>query len=291
MIEIMKPYRLSAAIALALIIWTTTASAQSTTIDEKKGLPGLNTDRPNYQVMVIPFEPKLYISEIDQRVNAETQMTFQEIRSDFRGALDLLLVAELKKRFKVLSVLKDTTVVHNDIKLVYESIGYDYLPLPEGGKDDNKKAAVKEDRVKSTTGQAKTKNNATIQDGQLVVTTNDQKRYMNTKVLNPKLLSDLHRKYGINYFVFVNELDLKYDMANRSKGMASGNVNRLATVHYSVYDASGKLLAGGVATKDFSGEMNEPKKIKATCFIPIAQYIAAQVGDKPTTAVPKQQQK
>ena len=115
---------------------------------------------------------------------------------------------------------------------------------------------------------------------------------MNTKVLNPKLLGDLHRKYGINYFVFINELDFKYEMENRSKAMAGGTADRKATIHYSIIDYTGKLIAGGVAAKEFSGAMNEPKKIKASCFIPIVQYIAGQISNEgaPITA-PKQKSK
>ena len=271
-------------------------SGQSNTfLDDKKALPGLPAERPNFQVMVIPFEPKLYISEIDQRINAETQMSFEEIRADFRNALDLLLVAELKKRFKVMSLLRDTAQTHADIRMVYESIGYDFVPLPEGGTDAAKKNNTIEARKftdKNNSEKDKKKTAGTIQDGQLVVTTNDQKRYMNTKVLNPKLLGDLHRKYGINYFVFINELDLKYEMENRSKAMAGGTADRKATIHYSIIDYTGKLIAGGVAAKDFSGAMNEPKKIKATCFIPIVQYIAGQISNEgaPTVA-PKQKSK
>jgi len=95
---------------------------------------------------------------------------------------------------------------------------------------------------------------------------------MNTKISEPKLLNYLTTKYKTDYFVFINQLDIKNNMD--SYDLVTDTYQREITVHYSILDKTGKNLSAGVATSTFSSKENEPKKIVADSFSPIASYIA-----------------
>lgn len=210
------------------------------------------------KVLVIPFEPKLYMSEIDKNVNKETNMNFNQIRNAFRSGLDYSVVAEFRKKHKVISLMSDSTRSVSEQNYIYKSIAYKYEVVPDSNREKSTEKEVKE--------QPK------VQNGQLNVATNSQKKYMNTKITNPNLLTTLNKKYGTEIFIFINELDLKINFDNNGKSSA-GTYDRIAEVHYSIYDLSGKLIDSGLATKIFPATVDNPNKIVNSYFSDVAQTI------------------
>ena len=239
---------------------STVSFAQTTySPDEKpKVAPPVPVEKKDTRkVLVIPFEPKLYMSEIDENVNKETKLNFKQIRNAFRSGLDYSVVAEFRKKYKVVTLMSDSAHIISDQNYVYESIAYKYEVVP----DPNAKTSTEKPVDKPK-----------VQNGQLAVTTNDQKKFMNTKITNPKLLATLNRTYGAEIFIFINELDIKNNIDNSTK-TAMGTYERIAGVHYSIYDLDGKLLDSGLATKGFPSTANNPNKIVNSYFSDIAQTI------------------
>ena len=54
-----------------------------------------------HKVMVIPFEPKLYMSQIDHKINAETKLNQKEIKETFRKSVNAELAKALKQKYEV----------------------------------------------------------------------------------------------------------------------------------------------------------------------------------------------
>ena len=52
-----------------------------------------------HKVMVIPFESKLYMSEIDHKINAETKLSQKEIKEAFRKGINAELARALKQKY------------------------------------------------------------------------------------------------------------------------------------------------------------------------------------------------
>ena len=92
--------------------------------------------------------------------------------------------------------------------------------------------------------------------------------------ISNEVLSYLNKKYTSEYFVFINQLDIKNDMS--SYDINTDSYQREVVVHYSILDITGKTINAGIATSRFSSKENNPKKIVAQCFSPIATYIAAK---------------
>jgi len=201
--------------------------------------------------MLIPFEPKLYMSEMDMKINQQTNWSFQQIRENFRHQLDIQLKLKLRSIAPVVSFYSDSIQMASDLATIYKSttLSYDLVEA-------------------STTPTAKQKG---ITNGQITVEVNNDKKFMNTKLSDTKLLPYLNKKYKSEYFVFINQLDIKKDID--SYDPATDLYQREITVHYTIIDKNGKTISEGITTSRFSSKENDPKKIASSNFSSIGTYI------------------
>ncbi|HEY0029722.1 MAG TPA: hypothetical protein VGC65_03100 [Bacteroidia bacterium] len=220
------------------------------------------------KICIVPFEPKLYMSEIDQKINQQTKWDWETIRENFRHQLDAQLKLKLQSTMPVLSFYADSAKMSKDLEYTYKStnLSYDLVSNPTDAKKVNEKQSG-------------------ITNGQITVEQNNDKKFMNTKLTNAEALTYLNKKYAVEYFIFINELDIKNDM--NSYDLATDTYQREVTVHYSIIDKAGKTINAGVATSKFSSKENNPKKIVAQCFNPIAAYIAAKFSSVVKPEAPK----
>lgn len=209
------------------------------------------------KICIVPFEPKLYMSEIDQKINQQTKWDWETIRENFRRQLNDQLKLKLESTYSVLSFYADSAKMSKDLEFTYKStdLAYDLVSKPSDAKTPNKKQSG-------------------ITNGQITVEQNTDKKFMNTKLTNVEVIEYLNKKYLSEYFVFINELDIKNNMD--SYDINTDTYQREVTVHYSILDKTGKTISAGIATSSFSSKENNPKKIVAQCFSPIATYIAAK---------------
>jgi len=209
--------------------------------------------------MVVPFEPKLYMGEIDQKIGEQTKWNFNQMREYFRHQLDNQLAQKLRVADpSVFSFYVDSAKTHKDLEYVYKSttISFDALDHPTAPTVENKKQSG-------------------IKNGQVAVELSSDNHFTNIKLSNPELINYLSKKYKSQYFVFINELDLK--AVPDSYDMSSNSSQREVVVHYTIVDASSKLINAGAATARFNSKVNDPKKIVSLTFAPIAAYIAGKL--------------
>ncbi len=248
---------------LVLII-SVALQAQNTTIDNEKKTESMLSAEAllrKQKVLIIPFDPKMYMSEIDKKVNAETKLTGPQIMTAFREGLDEMIFLAVKQKTSVYSFLNDSAKCAKDMAHTYVSTAYSYEPVPADNasiKDLNKPVDKRSDPK--------------IVNGQLTVLPNMEKKFMNKKVSDPKLLSYLGQKYGSSVFIFVNQIDIKNNP--ESYDVVADTYKRDVMVHYTIMDKDGKYLAYGISTSSFSSSINDPKKITNTYFMPIANTIA-----------------
>jgi hypothetical protein len=223
---------------------------------------------PNGKIMLIPFEPKLYMSEMDMKINQQTNWNFQQIRENFRHQLDTQLKLKLKSIAPVVSFYSDSIQMATDLATIYKSTNLSY------------------DLVEASTTPPPTKQKG-ITNGQITAEVNNDKKFMNTKLNDTKLLPYLNKKYKSEYFVFINQLDIKKDID--SYDPATDLYQREITVHYTIIDKSGKTISAGITTSRFSSKENDPKKIASSNFSSIGTYLTSilSANIKQSTAVNK----
>lgn len=232
--------------------------------------PTLNkskTERENpalHKVMLVPFEPKLYLGEVDRNIHAETQLTAREIKNKFRDGLnDELYKAFKAAKYNVVDLMADTIKYKKDLDGLYQYLSYEYLPVP----DQNNYSPPKKEKTENK-----------IEKGQLVVETNSEKRFMEARLTNPKVVPLLYGKYKTDLFVFINQLDILASGSKDPSSLGQGNPNRKIVVHYTVYTYDAKEINSGLIEEDFDPLLNNPKKIIDIHFKKIASTMVERVN-------------
>jgi len=224
-------------------------------------------------VLIIPFESKMYISDIDRDLAQNHQMTFQEIKAKFRAALDREVFIALKKYYNPFSFYSiPPEESRNELGYIYNSIGYKYEVVPE-------EVVVKKENVGTKLlGKFKKKKKedeyikAGMQGGQIVSQVDNREKYMKTTLVNEKLMPSLNSKFGAQYYIFINQLDIKRGADMRYAASDEG-YKREIKVHYTIFDNSGDEVSSGAIKSRFSSNENDIEKIIRIQFPLIAERI------------------
>jgi len=211
------------------------------------------------KIMLITFDPRMYISEVDQNINKETKMTFKQIIHAFQKSFEGVLVSQFKPSYNVVSLMADTAKTSKDLKLIHYSVDYKYEQVPAPGQ---LLPAKEKEKPKATF------TNGIIDKGM----SEPEKKFMNTRINSKTLLGQLHKKYKTEIFLFINELDIK---ASTDFDEATGAYQRDVAVHYSVFNKDGKQLCAGLAETRCPSSVNVPSKIAGSYFTPLAKVIFA----------------
>jgi len=258
-----------ALICLFAIASTITISAQNST----SGAAVESGSTSKSSVLIIPFESKMYLSDIDRDLAHKNDMNFHDIKAKFRAALDREIYIALKQYYKPLSFYSVAPQEsQKELAYIYNSIGYKYEVVPE------EEVVKKENIGTKLVGKFKKKEKeeeyieAGIQGGQVVSKVDNREKYMKTKLSNEKLLPNLNEKYIASHYVFINQLDIKRGADSRYLGTEEG-YKREIKVHYTIFDNKGKEVSSGAIKSRFPSGQNDIDKIIKVQFPLIAQRI------------------
>ena len=206
-------------------------------------------------VLVIPYQPGMHLSDSDPDIAMGSQMNLQEMRD----ALRMGLVRELNKNFaevyNVIGTDNDFVIeAGHDMDVLYHSLMFEsdsVYPLK-----DPKKFAIKDTAVK--------KNNSSKIKPEI--------SYINVAIQDQLLLPDFSEKYNADYFIFLNEIDIKTHFDD-CMDLALKIYRRDLKIHYSIFDKRGKQLYGDVAIVHFASNSNDVDEIIGHNFPVLAKYI------------------
>ena len=244
---------------LSFMLFASQIQAQDKTIGSGNK-PTTKEAVSKHKIMIIPFENRMYLSEIDFMINKETKLNAKQIKATMRDGLNEQFYKKLKPKMPVVDLLEDTTKTKKDLADIYQYLGYEYQKVPD---QNNYKPPVKEKEEK------------TIKNGQLVVESNSDARFMNAKVKNATLVPYLSGKYKTDLFLFINELDIK--ALNGSPADLSSTATRKIIVHYTVYTLDAREINSGIAEVNLPTNVNNPSKIINTYFSQLADIVTARI--------------
>ena len=235
------------------------------------------------KVLVIPFENRMYRSDIDKKIYEKTGKDFKTIRHEIRKGLNNNVFIECKQSYDqnygVITLFNETDPeTMQDLRYIYESIAYKYKELPvEDTKELEAKGLMKVmDKAKQAFDPepAPTNGSTTLKNGQIYTVNNTVEKYMHTSITNPNMLEAISSKYDVDLFVFVNQLDLSAAPGIDQREFESGDYRRLAKVHYTIIDRMGNEINAGAAKTLFSSTVNSPSLISKIVFPRVATQIA-----------------
>ena len=244
-----------------------------------------NESSKKYQIMIVPFDYKMYISSIDRDIATKTRLTYHQIRDNMRYGLANQLLLVTKGVYPAISLIESDSS-YDDLKYIYNSIGYKYKLAPIKEEEQSGQEKTKIDKLKKSLTKliAKPEENtnkeytpARINNGQIETFENTGERYMHTSIHNPNLLSTLQGNYQTNLFIFINELDIEEAKSNESSRFSQANSTRRIKVHFTIIDEKGKDLYGGAATTEMPSYINDMNKIINVYFNKIAKEICAHL--------------
>ena len=246
------------------------AFSQETT----KGDVAKNNISDKKSVLIIPFEPRLYISDIDNQIATKNEINFQDIKAKFRAALDQNIFNALKPYFSPLSFYTlDETEAKNELSYIYNSIGYKYEVMDAEVKDEPKqnKFLNKFKKNENETEYAE----AAVNNGQIESRVDNREKFMKTVLSNNELLVTLNKKYNAEYYIFINELDI-------IRGLESQYVNsskvegRTIKVHYTIFNNTEEVSSGAIFTL-LEGNENDINFIIKSQFGIIAEKLVGKI--------------
>ncbi|MBL4624914.1 MAG: hypothetical protein JKY42_07230 [Flavobacteriales bacterium] len=293
-------------ISILIILVAYVSFAQDSTIDLPNSEKSANTPTEVYsiemskdsvkytKVMVIPFEPKLYMSDIDREIGKKTGMSATQIKYNFRlGLANTMYSQTIKSTPAIQMYSADNEDIQNDLSYIYKSTGYhyDYMPAMEEKPEESKPKEVLnkiKKRADETLYGSKEQGGTRIKDGQLYSEDYSKERFMNVRILNPNMFDYLSTKYEVGYFVFINQLDMKIAPGTDYRALENEMYQREIKVHYSIYDQYGNLVYASAAKNYFPSVMNDMNLIIKGHFPKICKEIAFHI---PKDDLPKVVQK
>jgi LysM repeat protein len=237
----------------------------------------LNYDPSRKQILIIPFDPYLYFSDADDEIAAKSKMNRTKVRDVFRRRLNALLEAPGYEMIYLLGGRAKDTL--SDLNKIYGSVSYayqaginnpNYKPVAQEGNQ------VKSDKTWLEKQKDKLTNNNNNKDSKYEVP-EDHGSYFGVKIRNPTdFYSYFGNKYNVDYYVFINQFEVKTNYEN-CLDRAAQNYERTFTTHFSIFDANGKQIAGDKFKTHYSSNSNYIFQIVADNVPKIAERILAEI--------------
>lgn len=231
------------------------------------------TDSPidlNQQsLLLIPFEGKMFLSEINRELATENGLNSQEILQRFTSAVDQAILYTFQNRCDVSSFYSlDEEEAASDLSYVFDNLHLEY-ELVSKTEEKSKLEKAKEKLKKK---QDDSYDRGGIQGGELVTTKDDRERYMKAVVEDNKMLDSMHFKFNNKFFLFVNQLEIR-NIYEDAVSMQQGGYDREIKWHYTLYHKNGEVLSTGVSRATFPSTLNDINQIIKGYFPTLAQNI------------------
>ena len=253
-----------------------------------------NAEPKKFNIMIVPFDYKMYMSSLDREIAVKTRLTYPQIRDNMRYGLANQLLLATKGSHPAISLIESDSS-YDDLKYIYNSIGYKYklVPIKE---ELNSETNSKIDKLKNSLSKLVNKNHSAsqprnseynsgaINNGQVESYDNPGERYMHTSIHNPNLISTLQFKYQTNLYIFINELDIEEIKSKESSKINTLNASRRIKVHYTIIDEKSNDVYGGAATTEIPSYISDMNKIINVYLKKIAEQICSSI---PSTEINK----
>lgn len=221
-------------------------------------------------VMIIPYDERYYLSDADREISQNSLALPDHFRKYFRFQVDRHVQRYVSLNYPCISLLNDTAdELEETMYQILSKTGYRYetvIPVePAINRLLDMDLKLKGDEAK----------HADSKTASMYIPVKKDAKYMHAIVRDgDKLFQKLHDKYQVDYFVFLTQFEIKTNY-NSCMDIANKIFRREIMLHFSVYDHTGKVVAGSYATAYIPSDKNEASVITGQCFPELAKYVAA----------------
>lgn len=197
------------------------------------------------KLVIIPFEDKMYMSDADAPIGKETGLKPGEIMTKFRNSLIESMEIEMRRDW-------DIQVFYEEMRLedafgldyVHAGVRYQYIEISDEVLMANDTTIQKKD-LKNNKKQGK--NQSGISGGEVVTYSDNREKYMTLIVDNDTLLAYMDSSLKSDYYLFINEFDIRHFVTDPDR-ISSGGLQYRLKVHFNCLDENEKSLVSGAVT-------------------------------------------
>ncbi len=230
-------------------------------------------ERP--KLLIAPFHPDRYMSQIDHEIAKGTNYTYQHTRGFFRKGLDNAIIIAAKEHNNYVNLHADNPELNMDLDFLYKVTKNPIIPYVAPVIEDDKgfKKRLSSYWVKLQSEMIEEPEPGTrVEKGQLISHEETRELITTCKILNPILIDSLTPKYEADYFVIMNELDMVATSTDY-RDFEQDNYGRLIKVHFTVFDAEGNELYSLIKKRAFRSTENDLATIIRSHYLPLGYEI------------------
>ena len=204
------------------------------------------------QVLIIPFDPYLYFSDADDEIAARSNMPRNKVREVFRRRMNALLQAEGYETIHLVGGKSKDSI--SDLNKIYSSVTYNYqqsIVNPSSRYVPKKEVSATKDKSWA----AKQKDKLAGKEEAKYELPSDNAKYFGVMIKNQDFYNYFNTKYDVDYYVFVNQFEVKTNYEN-CLDRAALNYERTFTTHFSIFDSNGKQVAGNSFKTHYNSNSN-----------------------------------
>ncbi|WP_161890415.1 LysM peptidoglycan-binding domain-containing protein [Pontibacter russatus] len=235
--------------------------------------PGPAALKTRSRILVIPFDPYLYFSDADYEIARQSHIPRQNVRHVFRGRLNAMLAPKGYETIHLLGgVYRDSV---SELSRIYKSLSYSYQDNKQSRY--NHQPVVKEEEKGAVAWVLRQKEKMGMgEEPEKVSVAQDPTKHFGVKVKDPNFFTYFNGQYGIDYYVFINQFEVKTIYEN-CLDRAAQNYQRDFLVHYSIYDSNGELVSGNKVKVPYQSNINDVQRIVSDNMPNMAQRVLADL--------------
>jgi hypothetical protein len=220
---------------------------------------GQTKTKPN--LIIVPFQPKLYLGLYDAPINKATKWDAKKIKFFFRKNINASFSEALKSNYNCIDFCSDTVKYKLDINYVYSNSGTELVKLNTTEKEVVKKPST----------------NKNIKKGRLINTSvNLDLYYTHTKPSSKEVFKAFEKRFKSQYYITINQFDMVPDDMNEVIKNENSSKRELK-IHYSVFNQEGQHIYGDYASILCPKIENNPENILALYLKPLIKSMSEDV--------------
>ncbi len=229
------------------------------------------------RVLVVPFDPRIYLNDATAITAKETGETHDEIMHFYRREFNRMLNVSLMDSCIIVDLLSDDTrQARQDISDLYSGIGYQMKPKmqnrPEHPDDEPKQGFFQKITAKRQEKQIAERENTKLHQGEIVSKrASNENHYVHIHFTNKEVLSEISRRRGIDLFLFINQFEIKGVYETYMSG--NQDLTRNFRVHFSMYDSMGNLTHGSYGITEIPFNLTDKQKVVDRYFPEVIRQI------------------
>lgn len=223
-------------------------------------------DSVEHSVMLIPYDPRFYLSDADKEISEATKKDLSLIRRTMHSRSEWYTYRAIRKKYPAVSLLQNDT-----IEAYIEAAGSLF---------SNSNFVYDKPMVKApvTAGMQYNKNQERENEDSRIASQylnkDGRSQFMKADFKKKEILKGLYDQFGTDLFVFLTQLEIKTNYKS-CLDIANKIYQREVMLHFTVYDKTGRLLGGNYAVAFIPSDVNNMDEIIAKCFPELAEGIAA----------------